>query len=260
MVKTSHDIVIKKQFGQHFLRDQSVITAMLDAVTLDKNSSVFEIGCGDGFLTQAILQTPIIRLWVFEIDPEWAGFVRNKFKDARMAMHQENFLDVEAARFAPHAPWTVLANLPYNVTFPILHKFQEMRELLNEGVVMVQEEVAQKLVKKSGKGYGFISLYFQYYFELKLLTKIPPSAFYPAPKVFSRLIYFKPQKDLVEIPEEAQFWKFIKMCFKQPRRTLRNNLSQTHYDVTRFDDALLGKRAQQLTMADFLKIWASIAE
>ncbi|MGE0009244.1 MAG: 16S rRNA (adenine(1518)-N(6)/adenine(1519)-N(6))-dimethyltransferase RsmA [Candidatus Babeliales bacterium] len=259
MVKTSHNIVIKKQYGQHFLRDQAVLNVMLDAVAIDKNTSVFEIGCGDGFLTQAILQTPIARLWVFEIDPEWAGFVRNKFKDQRLTVYQENFLDLDMARLEPHAPWTVLANLPYNVTFPILHKFQESRHLLKEGVVMLQEEVAQKLVKKSGKGYGFISLYFQYFFELKLLTKIPPSAFYPAPKVFSRLIYFKPKTDLVEIPNEEQFWKFIKVCFRQPRRTLRNNLAQTHYDLSRFDDELLGKRAQQLAMGDFLKIWSQLS-
>lgn len=258
MVKTSHDIVIKKQYGQHFLRDHSVLNAMLDAVKIDANTSVFEIGCGDGFLTQAILQTPIERLWVFEIDPEWAGFVQNKFKDKRMTMHLENFLDLDMSRLAPYAPWTVLANLPYNVTFPILHKFQESRHLLNEGVVMLQEEVAQKLVKKSGKGYGFISLYFQYFFEMKLLTKIPPSAFYPAPKVFSRLLYFKTKTNVAPIPHEEEFWKFIKICFRQPRRTLRNNLAQAHYDLSCFDDELLGKRAQQLAISDFLKIWSQI--
>lgn len=258
MVKTSHDIVIKKQYGQHFLRDHSVLNAMLEAVKIDATTSVFEIGCGDGFLTQAILQTPMARLWVFEIDPEWAGFVQNKFKDKRMTMNLENFLDLDMTRLAPHAPWTVLANLPYNVTFPILHKFQESRHLLQEGVIMLQEEVAQKLVKRSGKGYGFISLYFQYFFEMKLLTKIPPTAFYPAPKIFSRLLYFKTKTDLVAIPHEEEFWKFIKICFRQPRRTLRNNLAQAHYDLSCFDDELLGKRAQQLAMPDFLKVWSQL--
>jgi 16S rRNA (adenine1518-N6/adenine1519-N6)-dimethyltransferase len=260
MVKTSHDIVIKKQYGQHFLRDQSVLNVMLDSVALSDTTSVFEIGCGDGFLTQAILGTSIARLWVFEIDPEWAGFVANKIKDKRLTVYQENFLDLDMGRLEPQAPWTILANLPYNVTFPILNKFQESRHLLKEGVIMLQEEVAQKLVKKSGRGYGFISLYFQYFFQLKLLTKIPPSSFYPAPKVFSRLLYFKPNTDLIHIPQEEQFWKFIKVCFRQPRRTLRNNLAQTHYDLNHFDDELLGKRAQQLGMSDFIKIWEHICK
>lgn len=123
---------------------------------------------------------------------------------------------------------------------------------------MLQEEVAQKLVKRSGKGYGFISLYFQYFFEMKLLTKIPPTAFYPAPKIFSRLLYFKTKTDLVAIPHEEEFWKFIKICFRQPRRTLRNNLAQAHYDLSCFDDELLGKRAQQLAMPDFLKVWSQL--
>lgn len=258
MVKTSHNIVIKKQYGQHFLRDQAIVNTMLDSVDLTAQTSVFEIGCGDGFLTQAILGTGIARLWVFEIDSEWATFVRTKFPDKRLTMYQENFLDLDMTRLESNAPWTVLANLPYNVTFPILYKFQESRHLIKEGVVMIQEEVAQKLVKKSGRGYGYISLFFQHFFELKLLTKIPPSAFYPAPKIFSRLIYFKPKQEVSAIVHEAEFWKFIKLCFRQPRRTLRNNLAQTHYDLTQFDEALLGKRAQQLAMEDFIKVWEHI--
>ncbi len=260
MKKTSNNIVIKKQYGQHFLRDQAVVNVMLDSVELNAQTSVFEIGCGDGFLTQAILSTGIARLWVFEIDPEWASFVRKKFLDHRLTVFLENFLDLDMSTLEPHAPWTVLANLPYNVTFPILYKFHESRHLIKEGVVMIQEEVAQKLVKKSGRGYGYVSLFFQHFFELKLLTKIPPTAFYPSPKVFSRLIYFKPKLQVPVIMQEDEFWKFIKVCFRQPRRTLRNNLAQTHYELTQFDEALLGKRAQQLGMEDFIKIWEHICQ
>ena len=69
---SAHGIQLKKGYGQHFLRDQSVVDKMIAQVTLTPETSVFEIGCGDGFLTKSILQTPIRRLWVFEIDPEWA--------------------------------------------------------------------------------------------------------------------------------------------------------------------------------------------
>ena len=86
---------------------------------------------------------------------------------------------------------------------------------------MIQEEVAQKIVKTSGRGYGFPSLFFQHYFEWKLLEKVPPGAFFPPPKVYSRLLYFKPKKMLQQIPDEAEFWEFIKHCFAQPRRTLK---------------------------------------
>ncbi|CAN5150786.1 16S rRNA (adenine(1518)-N(6)/adenine(1519)-N(6))-dimethyltransferaseRsmA [soil metagenome] len=251
----SHGIAIKKQYGQHFLRDQSVVDHMMDQVKLTDESSVFEIGCGDGFLTQEIVKQPLARLWVFEIDPQWAGFVKNAIKDKRLTMFEENVLDLDFSRLDEHKPWTLLANLPYQITFPILHLLQKNRHMLKEGVIMVQEEVAQKIVKTSGRGYGLPSLFFQHFFEWKLLNKVAPTAFLPPPKVYSRLMYFKPRKKLVEIPNESEFWKFIKLCFLQPRRTLRNNLNSTHFDTSQFDDKLLSLRSQQMGMEDFLKIW-----
>lgn len=254
----SHGIAIKKRFGQHFLRKQSVVEHMLDNVTLDAQSSVFEIGCGDGFLTEEIIKHPFARLWIFEIDPEWAELVKNTVADKRTQVFLENVLDVDFSRFQEHKPWTLLANLPYQVTFPILHLLQKNRHLLKEGVIMIQEEVAQKIVKTSGRGYGFPSLFFQYFFEWKMLDKVPPTAFLPPPKVFSRLLYFKPREQLIPIPDELEFWKFIKLCFLQPRRTLKNNLGQTHFDMTRLSEDLLKKRAQELQFADFLNIWDTL--
>lgn len=255
---TSQGIAIKKQFGQHFLRDQSIIQKIVSAVDLTPNTSVFEIGCGDGVLTGAILQEKIARLWVFEIDPDWVAHARKTFKDDRLTVYEEDILDVNFDRFKEHAPWTLLANLPYQITFPLLHMLQKNRALLAEGVIMVQEEVAQKVVKTSGRGYGFPSLFFQHFFEWKLMDKIAPTAFFPPPKVFSRLLYFKPRKDVQPIPNEENFWKFIKTCFKQPRRTLRNNLVSTHYPVDRISEETLALRSQQLDFDGFLKIWLSI--
>lgn len=252
---TSQGIAIKKQFGQHFLRDQSIIDSIIRSVKLTSKSSVFEIGCGDGVLTRAILHEDIARLWVFEIDPEWVTHARKTFNDDRLTVYQEDILDVNFDRFKEHAPWNLLANLPYQITFPLLHMLQKNRALLGEGVIMVQEEVAQKIVKTSGRGYGFPSLFFNHFFEWRLLDKIPPTAFYPAPKVFSRLLYFKPRKDTQPISDEEGFWKFVKICFKQPRRTLKNNLAQTHYPMNRIADETLALRSQQLDFDGFIKIW-----
>lgn len=254
----SHGIPIKKKYGQHFLRDQAVVEHMLAQVTLTKASSVFEIGCGDGFLTQEIVKYPFERFWIFEIDPQWAGYVKNAIPDPRMTIFQDNILDVDYSRFKPYAPWTLLANLPYQISFPILHILQKNRDLLAEGVIMLQEEVAQKIVKKSGRGYGYPSLFFQYYFDWKLLQKVPPGAFLPPPKVHSRLLYFKPRKNIEPIPNEPEFWKFIKLCFGQPRRTLRNNLATTHYYTAKIPDQIYAMRAQQMSMDDFLELWKVI--
>lgn len=252
---TSHGIAIKKQYGQHFLRDQTIIDHIVHGVTLTPESSVFEVGCGDGVLTRAIIQQKIARLWVFEIDPDWVVHARKTILDDRLTVFQEDILDVSFDRFKGHAPWTILANLPYQITFPFLHLLQKNRALLKEGVIMIQEEVAQKIVKTSGSGYGFPALFFQHYFDWKLMDKIAPSAFYPAPKVFSRLLYFKPRLAVQAIPDEENFWKFVKICFKQPRRTLKNNLAQTHYDNGKIPADTLALRSQQLDMQGFLKLW-----
>lgn len=251
-------ISLKKQFGQHFLRDVRYIHSMIANVELTPSTSVFEIGCGDGVLTKAIVSNPCARLWVFEIDQEWAGYVRNHVKDPRLQVFLQNILDYDFSKLKPHAPWTLLANLPYQITFPLLHQLQQHRDLLKEGVIMIQEEVAEKITKTSGRGYGYPSLFFQHYFVWNKLDKVPPTAFFPPPKVFSRLLHFKPRTDAPHIPDEERFWKFIKLCFRQPRRTLKNNLAQTGFAIDAISEQTLALRSQQLAMEDFLKIWQLI--
>ena len=109
-------------------------------------------------------------------------------------------------------------------------------------------------MKTRGRGFGFPSLFFQRFFEWHMLDKIPPTAFKPPPKVFSRLLYFKPRADIPPIPDEDNFWVFIKRCFSQPRRTLRNNLRQAHYDVEKIPEEFLDLRAQQMGMEGFLHL------
>lgn len=250
-----HSIGLKKHFGQHFLQDQSIIDTMIKNVSLTDNSSVFEIGCGAGFLTKSILKAPMGRLWIFEIDPEWADYVTQMYPDPRLVMHLANILDVDFKPFEAYAPWTLLANLPYQVTFPILHMLVRNRALLKEGVIMVQEEVAQKVVQSGGRGYGYQSIYMQHFFDWKLLTKIPPTAFYPAPKVDSRLLYFKPKASIDEIVNEKEFWIFVKRCFLQPRRTMKNNLQMFHYKIDKIPAETLALRGQQMSKRDLINLW-----
>lgn len=252
-------IPLKKRYGQHFLRNQTVVDHMLEAVALTPTTSVLEIGCGDGFLTQSILKTNIARLWIFEIDTEWAHYVKNKFPDPRLTMHEQNILDIDAGMLEPHAPWTLLSNLPYQITFPILYLIQSQLHLFKEGVIMVQEEVAQKLLKKEGRDYGFTSLFFQHYFDWTMLDKVSPDSFMPPPKIYSRLLYFKPRVTRDTIPDETGFWKFVKMAFRQPRRTLRNNLMQTDVDLAKIPETVLQLRAQQMGKDELLKVWSLIS-
>lgn len=248
-------IDLKKKYGQHFLHDQCVVDTILMQVNFDENSSVFEIGCGDGFLTKSILKQKFARFWVFEIDSEWADFVKNKYHDERMKIFEADILQVDFSVFNEFKPWILLSNLPYQITFPILYKLTENYSQLKEAVIMVQEEVAEKIMKTSGRGYGFTSLYLQYFFEWKMLIKIGPNSFYPPPKINSRLLYFKPKQELLHISNETEFWNFIKRCFSHPRRNLKNNLKTFHYDLTLLSEETLNLRAQQINMIGFLEIW-----
>jgi 16S rRNA (adenine1518-N6/adenine1519-N6)-dimethyltransferase len=246
----------KKQFGQHFLRKQSVVDSMIHKVTITPETNVLEIGCGDGFLTRSILQqTPCKKLVCYEIDHEWVEHVSREITDPRLELRLKNILDVSEEELALDGPWVVLANLPYQITFPIFFMFQRYKHLLTQGVVMTQEEVAQKIVAKRGRPLGKTSLFLQHHFEVGLMDKIEPGAFTPPPKVHSRLVYFSPILAPRAINNEADFWLFIERCFSSPRRTLRNNLKPFHYPVDAFDDQTLGKRAQQLNIEELIALW-----
>ena len=247
----------KKAFGQHFLRKQSVVDHMIEKVIVTPDHSVMEIGCGDGFLTKAILeQTKCKKLMIYEIDVEWANYIKEKIKDSRILVLNQDVLQADLQALVPQKPWVLLANLPYQITFPILYLLQKNKELFTEGVIMVQEEVAQKIVATRGKKYSATTMFLQYHFDWKLLDKVEPGSFTPPPKVFSRTIYFKPKFDLVHIPRETEFWEFVKICFKAPRQTIRNNLKNTKFfQNEKITNDILQLRSQQISFDKFLELW-----
>jgi 16S rRNA (adenine1518-N6/adenine1519-N6)-dimethyltransferase len=155
-------------------------------------------------------------------------------------------------------PWVLLSNLPYQITFPFMFLLQKNRALFEEGVVMVQEEVAQKIVAKRGRPYSATSIFLQYNFDFELMEKVEPEAFSPPPKVFSRLLYFKPKYGQKKIPREQEFWKFVKLCFRFSRQTLKNNFKSTQYDTSKISPEVLGLRAQQLSVDNFLELWGQL--
>jgi 16S rRNA (adenine1518-N6/adenine1519-N6)-dimethyltransferase len=251
----------KKSLGQHFLRKQSVVDHMIDAVKLDDQTGILEIGCGDGFLTQALMQTKAALVRCYEIDPEWAAVVRNLIPSPRLDLRLENVLEADWSVLADQPKWVVLANLPYQITFPIIFKIMDHKHLFQEGVVMIQEEVAQKIVSTRGRGFGVTPLRLQYHFEeLRLLDKVEPGAFAPPPSVFSRLLYFKPRQNAEPIPDAEEFWKFLAVCFHSPRQNLKNNLRGSKYSLEFFSTEELALRAQQMTWELFLECWKRMAQ
>lgn len=251
-----HGISVKKQHGQNFLRDTAVLERIVAHAAIPAGASVLEIGCGDGALTRELLTSSLGHLRVYEIDPEWAHHVEIRVKDPRLSIVQKDILAVDlATELADKAPWILVANLPYHITFPILQKLIASPALVQRGIFMVQEEVAQKLVGKQGRSYGAVSIFFQHHWHLSLHEKIGPSAFFPPPKIDSRLVEFRVREQVASIPHEADFWRFIKACFHQPRRTLRNNLAPYHYNLSVVPDEVLALRAQQMAPKEFYLLW-----
>lgn len=249
----------KKQLGQHFLTKQSVVDHMIEKVNLTTPATILEIGCGEGFLTQAILGCPQVKkLFCIELDQEWFSFVQKKLGCERLSLIHANVLEYDFTLFNEQKPLILLANLPYQITFPILFKLVKHRALFQEGVIMVQEEVAQKLAARSGKGLSGTTLFLQHYFSWELLEKIEPGAFNPPPKVYSRLVYFKTKPEPLPIINEEEFWRFVKAGFISPRQTLKNNYRTTHYPLHKISDDILALRAQQLSFAQFLALWHQI--
>lgn len=254
--------VKKKTMGQHFLRRHSVVDTMIDKVKASCTGRVvLEIGCGDGFLTEKILaKTDCKQLICLELDSGWAAFVEKKIQDPRLIVHNVNALDVDWGALSPGEPMVLLANLPYNVSVPLVKKLRAQSSAFIEGVFMVQEEVAQKFAAKTGSDLGSISLFLQHRLDFSLLTKVDPSAFTPPPQVNSRLVYFKPKAAIKVIEQEELFWKFIKSCFSCPRRMLRNNLKSYNFDQTIIAEKVEGLRAQQMTFDELLELWICLSK
>ena len=249
----------KKFLGQHFLKNMAPIESMVQKIEIDNQTSVLEIGCGDGALTRQILEkTRCKKLLCYEIDSEWAEHVKGKIIDPRLEIKNENVLDVDFGKFDGKGDWVIIANLPYQITFPIMFLIQRNKHLFREGVMMVQEEVAQKLVAESGRSYSATTIFFQQHFQIELMGKVDPASFSPPPKVFSRLVFFKTQKN-EQIPQEKDFWTFLKMCFSSPRRTLKNNLRLSHYETEKIGSETLKLRAQQIPKNELFQIWQKIS-
>lgn len=243
--------------GQHFLRQQVIVDEMIKKVDAT-GLTVLEIGCGDGFLTRSILASSgCKKLICVELDSDWADYVRSIIIDDRLTIINQNILEFDWNTLSQEGPIVLLANLPYNITFPILNLLIKNIHLFSEGVFMVQDEVAQKLVAQKS-GVSAITIYMQAHLDMEAMRKIGPEAFSPPPKVNSRTVYFKKPEEALTLDEPEAFWKFVKSCFHHSRQTLRNNFKKSYYPsqlIENIEDSILEKRAQHLKLADFLKIW-----
>lgn len=265
----------KKSLGQNFLIDGNVLNRIVDAAELDERKGALEIGPGIGALTERLSQAAGV-VTAIEIDQRLIPILGDILADKPhvTVVHGDVLkLDLKQLfeeKFADCDGVSVVANLPYYVTTPILMKLLEERLPLQNIVVMIQKEVAERMAAKpGGKEYGSLSVAVQYYCVPQLVCTVPHTVFIPQPNVDSAVIKLKVRDTpAVEVPDEAFFFRVVQASFAQRRKTLMNNLTAFVGKDRREElTALLtqigidpGRRGETLSLEEFAKLSASLLE
>ncbi|MDI3279826.1 MAG: 16S rRNA (adenine(1518)-N(6)/adenine(1519)-N(6))-dimethyltransferase RsmA [Bacillota bacterium] len=221
----------KKRFGQNFLVDEQVLKAIVEASSLHQDEPVLEIGAGLGVLTCALAETGA-RVVAVEKDRELLPFLRRAvapYPNVRLA--EGDILDLDLRGLWTPAElaqgFKVVANLPYYIATAVLSRLLEADLPWRAMVVMVQEEVADRLLAgPGGKEYGYLSVFVQYYAHVEKIRRVPPAAFYPAPAVYSALVRLTPRRPpAVAVRDPAFFFAVVRGAFAQRRKTVLNSLA-----------------------------------
>ncbi|EGL36741.1 16S rRNA (adenine(1518)-N(6)/adenine(1519)-N(6))-dimethyltransferase RsmA [Oribacterium sp. oral taxon 108] len=263
----------KKQFGQNFLIDSSVLDHIISYAKIQKEDLVIEIGPGIGTLTEALCEHAG-QVIAIEIDDKLIPILEENLagKENFRLLHQD-VLKVDFTELLKEYPSfssvKVVANLPYYITTPILMDLLEKKLPLKSITVMVQKEVALRMKAAPGtKDYGALSLAVQYYSEPAIVQEVPPHCFIPRPNVSSSVIHLRLHKKApVSVQDPALLFKTIKFSFMQRRKTLVNALaSGFHLDKRQLQDLLSSLsypenvRGETLSLADFSLISDGIRE
>lgn len=216
----------RQKLGQHFLRSQPILERIATALEAVPDERIVEIGPGKGALTKVLLDFGL-RVEAVEIDPDLVAHLREKWPpgSTRLRVHEADVLETALDRWGPVR---IAGNLPYYITSPILRKLFPLGTAMRCAVLLMQREVADRLVAAPGsREYGFLSALTQWHTIPELLFRVPPGAFHVPPKVESAVVRLKPASHppaSVAPDEYARFEQFLGWCFAQKRKNLRNNL------------------------------------
>ena len=249
-----------KRFGQNFLQDTNVLNKIVNSIDIN-NKNIIEIGPGKGALSKLMLEK-VKHLVAFEIDYNLVDFLKEEIKNPKFTLINEDFLKIDLSNYQGYS---IMANIPYNITTPILFKIFEYHKNFDDVILMVQKEVADRISAKPGTtNYGKLTVSTNHFAVATKLFDISPKAFFPSPKVTSAIIHLKIKKNRPEINDE-NFLLFVKLCFAMRRKTLINNLKNLkNFDekkVTNFyslNNLNLDIRPQNLSLEQYHNLYKTL--
>ena len=256
------DFKFKKSFGQNFLKDNNIITNIVKGSNIKPNSLVIEIGPGAGALTKE-LSLYAKNVLAYEIDTRLEEVLdENLVNCHNVNIIFDDFLKRDIKEDIKNYEYDniyVVANLPYYITTPIIEKLIESGVSFESITIMIQKEVGDRFSSKVGsRNYGSITVFLNYYFEIKKLFDVSRHCFIPSPNVDSVVITLLRKKERLNVLNEELLFKLIRDSFKFKRKNIRNNLK--NYDLVKIENVLkkhgydLSVRAEQLSLEIFVEI------
>ena len=225
-VLQKHGFQFKKQFGQNFISDTNLLNAIVTASGIDETTTVVEIGCGAGTLTRAIAEKAK-KVYAFDVDKDLQPVLAETLAGLdNVEVIFRDFNKLNLKEFEKEiGEYTVVANLPYYITTPLVTKLLEEGEKVQGLSIMVQEEVALRFcAKENTSDYGAITAGIALKGSAKIVKKVPRTLFYPRPNVDSAVVKITFERDRIKVKDEKAYRQTVRCAFLNRRKTLENNL------------------------------------
>ena len=253
---------LKKKFGQNFIIDENIINNIVEKADIDKDTLVIEIGPGAGSLTYGLAKKAK-NVLCYEIDTTLKEILKENLKQYdNVNVIFQDFLKSnvkEDLKQYKYEKLYVVANLPYYITTPIILSIIEQQLDVNKIVVMVQKEVGDRFKATVGtKDYNSLTIFLNYYFNIKKIMDVSKNVFIPKPNVDSIVVEFKKRKEKLSVINENLFFQLVRDSFQQKRKTIRNNLKKYNLEQIEFilnkHQMDLNTRAEQIDIETFIEI------
>jgi 16S rRNA (adenine1518-N6/adenine1519-N6)-dimethyltransferase len=245
--------------GQNFLRDENIARKIIAAVNPQLDEIVLEIGPGEAALTKYLVQH-VRKLIVVDVDARVIKRMHEMYPSDDVEILHQDFLRTdfwEILEMRKASKLRIVGNIPYNITSPILFHILDNRAYIHDATLMMQREVAKRLVAQpKTKEYGILAVFCQLFTDVRLLFDVSPTCFFPPPKVTSSVVQFKTLvRPRYALKDEAFFRSMVRAIFGKRRKTLRNSLSYflnpTPLLPEKFD---LRKRPEEFALRELVEL------